>query len=131
VRVASAAEDWLAGSISIGLPTAMTALAASEPARSIVFPHMAEVDGFFTGVAVAAGDEDARVTIRVHDPSGTVIGEGTFHVPAGGELARLVGELVPDAPPQNGGYIRLESDVPVWAWEIYGTNGAMASGPPL
>jgi hypothetical protein len=131
VRVTSPANAPIAGAIDIALPTTMTALDRSEPATSIVFPHMAELGGFFTGIAVAAGNSDAELDIRVFDPEGTLLGSATFHVPAGGELARLVRELVPDAPPQNGGYIRLESDTPVWAWEIYGTPGAMASGPPL
>ena len=92
---------------------------------------MADLGGFFTGIAVAAGSTGAVVEIEVYSPEGVLTGADTFSVPPNGEIARLVSELVENFAPQNGGFIRLESNTPIWAWEIYGTLQAMASGPPL
>ncbi len=47
------------------------------------------------------------------------------------QLSRLVSELVAGVETQVGGYIRIRSDNPIWAWEIYGSGQVMASGPPL
>ena len=73
----------------------------------------------------------AEVTIEVFDASGMQSGSGTVSIPANGHVARLLNELIPGFGNQSGGYIRLMSDQPVAAWEIYGTVAAMASGPPL
>jgi hypothetical protein len=121
----------LMGVIDIELDTTLVTLAATSAKTEIVFPHVADLGGFFTGIALAAGASGAMVTIEVFTASGERSGFGTVGVGANGQLARLVRELIPEFPGQNGGYIRLQSDQPIWAWEIYGTLQAMASGPPL
>jgi hypothetical protein len=105
--------------------------AARPPATGVVFPHVADLDGFFTGIAIAAGSTDASVSIEVFTPAGEPSGAGTVEIGANGQIARLLRELIPEFDGQNGGYIRVRSTAPVWAWQIYGTLEAMASGPPL
>ena len=56
---------------------------------------------------------------------------GSVSVPANGHIARLLDQFIPGFGNQSGGYIRLTSDQPIAAWEIYGTATAMASGPTL
>lgn len=127
----SGSAEVLLGSMDIELPTTLVGVPASTASTSIVFPHMADLGGFFTGIAVAAGSAGAEIDIEVYSPNGVLTGADTFTVPTDGEIARLVSELVEGFAPQNGGFIQLESDTPIWAWEIYGTLQAMASGPPL
>jgi hypothetical protein len=121
----------LLGTIDIELDTTLVTLAATPAQTEIVFPHVAELGGFFTGIALAAGPSGATVTIEVFTVSGDSSGRDTVDVPANGQLARLIRELVPGHSAQNGGYIRLQSDQPIWTWAVYGTLDAMASGPPL
>jgi hypothetical protein len=97
----------------------------------MVFPHVADLDGFFTGIAMTAGPAGAEVLIDIRTASGETSGHAVVTVPADGHVSRLIREFVTDFEGQNGGYIRLESDQPIWAWQIYGTLDAMASGPPL
>ena len=121
----------LVGVIDIESADSVVTLAPVEAATDILFPHVAHGNGFFTGIALAAGASEATVTIEVFPASGGTPKVGTVVVASNGQIARLVSELVPEVTEQSGGYIRLTSDQPVWAWEIYGTDFAMASGPPL
>ena len=121
----------LVGVIDIERAGSVVTLAPVEAARDILFPHVAHGNGFFTGIAMAAGASETTVTIEVFPASGGMPKSGTIVVGSNGQIARLVSELVPEVSDQSGGYIRLTSDQPIWAWEIYGTDLAMASGPPL
>ncbi len=121
----------VAAVIDIETDQSVVTIAPVREATEIVFPHVANENGFFTGIAIAAAGSAAEVTIAVFDASGMQSGSGVVSVPANGHVARLLGELIPGFGNQSGGYIRLTSDQPVAAWEIYGTAAAMASGPPL
>jgi hypothetical protein len=85
----------------------------------------------FTGVAAAAGDGGAEVTIEVVGVSGEVVGTADFSVPPNCQIARLMREWVPEAKGRLSGYIRLNSNEPLWAWEPVGDGNFLVSGPPL
>ncbi len=121
----------VAAVIDIETDQSVVTIAPVREATEIVFPHVANENGFFTGIAVAAAGLAAQVGIEVFDASGMQSGSGVVSVPANGNVARLLSELIPGFGNQSGGYIRLTADQPVAAWEIYGTGAAMASGPPL
>ena len=121
----------IAAVIDIETDQSVVSIAPVEAATEIIFPHVANENGFFTGLAIAAGGPAAEVMIEVFEASGTRSGSGVVSVPANGQVARLLGEMIPGFGNQSGGYIRLTSDQPVAAWEIYGTAAAMASGPPF
>ena len=121
----------VAGVIDIETDQSVVAIAPVTEATEIVFPHVANENGFFTGIAMAAGGSGAEVTIEVFDTAGTQSGSGSVSVPPNGHIARLLDQFIPGFGNQSGGYIRLTSDQPIAAWEIYGTATAMASGPPL
>ena len=121
----------VAAVIDIETDQSLVTIAPVREATKIVFPHVANENGFFTGIAIAAWGAAAEVTIEVFDASGTQSGSGVVSVPENGHIARLLSEFIPGFGDQSGGYIRLTSDQPVAAWEIYGTATAMASGPPL
>ena len=121
----------LVGVIDIESADSVVTLAPVGAATDILFPHVAHGNGFFTGIALAAGALKTKVTIKVFPASGGTPKMGRIVVGSNGQIARLVSELVPGFTEQSGGYIRLTSNEPIWAWEIYGTDFAMASGPPL
>jgi hypothetical protein len=119
------------GVIDIETDSSLVTLGGIRAATEVLFPHVAHGNGFFTGVAIAAGSSAATVTIDVFPASGGTPQSAMITVPANGQIARVISELVPEVVEQSGGYIRLTSNQPIWAWEIYGTDQAMASGPPL
>jgi hypothetical protein len=121
----------ISGTIDIFRDSTLVSVPAWEPRSEMVFPHVADLDGFFTGIAMTAGPAGAEVLIDIRTASGETSGHAVVTVPADGHVSRLIREFVTDFEGQNGGYIRLESDQPIWAWQIYGTLDAMASGPPL
>ena len=131
VRVTALFSGSLVGSIDIETDTSLVTLAAGQGSTQVVLPYVANGYGFFTGVAVTAGRLGATVTVEVLSASGNVIATGTLNVPAEGHLADFLPKLIPGFTDQIGGYIRLQSDRRLWAWEIYGTEVSMGSGPPL
>jgi hypothetical protein len=111
-----------AGAVTIG---------ARPAATEFAFPHVANANGLFTGLAFATGGNAARITIDVYEPAGGTPKSATVTLAANQQLAKLVSEFVSGTATQVGGYIRIRSDQPIWAWEIYGSEQVMASGPPL
>jgi len=111
--------------------TGMVTMGARPAATEFAFPHVANGNGLFTGLAFATGANAARITIEVYDPSGGSPKSATINLGANQQLARPVSEFVAGTATQLGGYIRIRADQPIWAWEIYGSGQVMASGPPL
>jgi hypothetical protein len=121
----------IVGVLDIENATDPVTIGLRPAATDFVFPHVANGNGLFTGLALATGNSGARITIDVYDPSGNTSKSATITLTANQQLAKLVSELVSGTATQVGGYIRIHSDQPIWAWEIYGSGQVMASGPPL
>jgi hypothetical protein len=111
--------------------TGFVTLSARPAATEFVFPYVVNGSGFFTGLAFATGSAPARITVEVYESRGGSPRFATIPLGANQQLGRLINELVAGVATQLGGYIRVRSDQPIWAWEIYGSGGVMASGPPL
>jgi hypothetical protein len=132
VTAAAATEgSSIVGVLDIENETGLVTIGARPAAMEFVFPHVANGNGLFTGLAFAAGNRTARVTIEVYEAGGGSPKSSTITLGANQQLARLVSELVAGTTAQVGGYIRIRSDLPIWAWEIFGSGQMMASGPPL
>jgi hypothetical protein len=121
----------LIGMLDIENPTDTVAIGARPAGTNFTFPYLANGDGFFTGLAFATGTAAAKITIEVYPPSGGTPLSAAINLDANQQLSRLLNELVQASANQVGGYIRIRSDQPIWTWEIYGSAGAIASGPPL
>ncbi len=105
---------------------------SSRPAGTdFTIANISNGDGFFTGLAFATGNVAAKIAIEVYSSTGGAPVSGTMNLDANQELGRLLSDLVPASAGQAGGYIHIRSDQPIWAWEIFGSLRAMASGPPL
>jgi matrixin/IPT/TIG domain-containing protein len=121
----------LVGVLDIESSNGLVTVGTRPAATSIVFPHVAHGNGLFTGLALAAGARAASVTIDVYDSAGGTPRSTTVSLQANQQQARLISEFIPAINVQMGGYIRVTSDQPIWAWEIYGSGELMASSPPL
>jgi hypothetical protein len=121
----------LVGVVDIENETGLVTIGARPAATEFAFPHVANGNGLFTGLAFAAGNSTARLTIEIFEPPGGAPKSATITLGANQQLARLLSELVAGTATQVGGYIRIHSDQPIWAWQIYGSAQVMASGPPL
>jgi hypothetical protein len=124
-------QPAVVGILDIENETGLVTMGARPSSTEFTFPHVANGNGLFTGLAFATGANPASVTIEVYEPSGGSPKSATITLGANQQLARLVSELVAGTATQLGGYIRIRSNQPIWAWEIYGSGQVMASGPPL
>src|SRR5262249_37535104 len=106
-------------------------IGARPAATNIIFPHVAHGNGMFTALALASGSRKASITIEVYDAAGGMPRTAMVTLEANQQQAQLISQLIPSLTVQFGGYIRVRSDQPIWAWEIYGSTDVMASGPPL
>ena len=121
----------LVGVLDIENQTGLVTMGARPAATAFAFPHAANGNGLFTGLAFTTGSIAATITIEIYEPSGGTPKAATITLGANQQLGRLISELVTSVTTQMGGYIRIRSDQPIWAWEIYGSGDVMASGPPL
>jgi hypothetical protein len=121
----------LIGVVDISNPLNLVSLGSRPAAREFTFPHVAQGGGLFTGLCFVTGDTAATITIDVYSPAGDVRRSNTITLGANQQLPRLLGEVVPSVQDQFGGYIRVRSDQPILSWEVFGSNEAFASGPPL
>ena len=125
LRVQASGEGVI-GDIIFGDPLGVTNAAAlplqTQTFTEAVFNQVANGLGLFTGLAFYNPEpESAQILIQVFSPEGDLVGEETLELPAGQRLARLVPQLVPDSDGQIGGYIRVSSDQPLIAQQLFGT----------
>jgi parallel beta-helix repeat protein len=112
--------------------------AASLPLQSItfteaVFNQVASTDDFYTGLALFnPGTQAANVTIEVYTADGNKSGELNQELGPGRRLSKLLRELIPDTTGQVRGFIRIRSDVPLVAQELFGdiNLNLLSSVPP-
>jgi hypothetical protein len=121
----------MVGVLDIENEKGMTTLEARPAAKDFIFPYVVNGNGLYTGVAFAAGDSGANISIEVFGPNGGVPKSGTVTLGPNQQAARFISDLVPSVTAQMGGYIRIHSDQPVWGYEIYGSHEMLAAGPPL
>jgi hypothetical protein len=131
LRVSGGSLSALVGVLDIESPSDAVTLGARAAATDFTFPYVANGNGLFTGLAFATGSSAARITIDVYGPNGGSPASQIITVDTNQQLSRLLSEFVPATETQIGGYVRIRSDQPIWAWEIYGSSHVMISGPPL
>jgi len=108
-----------------------TPIGVRPASTDIWFPHVANGNGMYTGLAIATGSTATTVSIDVYLPNGGAPQSATINLGPNQQIAKQISELVPGVATQIGGYIHIRADQPVWTWEIYGSATIMASGPPL
>jgi hypothetical protein len=142
IRVAAPEGSKLIGNVFFGNadPTEDSLnFAASLPlfesgTRDLVFSHVAQSAGYYTGLAVMLPPEvfaGANVSVEVFDSAGKSNGSSSFAIKPGQRKVCIIGALFPETNGQTGGYVRLTSDQPVISFEIFGsTDGRMLAAVP-
>lgn len=122
--------DTVSGGLAVVPPQA-------TPRASMLFAHVAGLPTWYTGLALLnASDTNASIEISVLNPAGELIGNTVkFDLSPKHKTARLLGDLVPEANSQNGGFVIVRSSVPLFGLQLFGgTNGKIlsniASGRP-
>src|SRR5207249_3060884 len=96
--------------------------APPAPLKDIYFSHIAQGQGYYTGLALLnPGNSAAAVTVEAFNASGVSLGKTTLPLDGEGRKARLVRELIPQITNQLGGYIHVTSTAPVFALELFGS----------
>ena len=139
IRVSAPAGSKLLGNVLFGDgdPTAgLLHFGAALPlsvsgSTSFVFPHVAQGNGYYTGVAFLAPG-GARLKADVYDASGRKAGSASLDLAPNLRIASLLEWLIPETAGQVGGYIEVTSDRPVIGFELFGTtDGKVLSAVPL
>lgn len=128
-------DQGVLGALSFGDPVAGTYMAAlplmstSAAKREILFGHVAvgiagNVD-YFTGLALVnpSATATAHIELQLYTKDGNLVAttNDPYDLGPNGKAARLVQELIPDFKgSQFGGFIRLLSDVEVYAYMLFG-----------
>lgn len=126
----------LSGYLTYGTQKALAAVTSmSQPRMQLTFSHVAEAGtGFFTGLALLnTNAEPATLTISVYKAGGQkIVTSNRITIAANGQKVALLHQLVGDiVKGQAGGYIVVQSDLPIQGIEIFGTDtlSAMANVP--
>ena len=141
-----ASGPGIVGDVLFGDPDQVDFAAALQlqtlPFTEAVFGHVANLEGFFTGLALyfpgtgapspqGTGSEEATVTIEVFGSDGQLTGMGQLGLDVGDRTSRTLVELVPESAGQAGGYIVVTSDRPIIGQELFGTlNLSLQSAVP-
>ena len=105
----------------------------THPFTEAVFNQVANVSGFFTGLAFfypgmleedspQGPQRDTEITIQVFLPGGEMAGEKTVTLPPGERTSQLVEQLV-DQIELEGGYVRISSTEEIIAQMLFGLSG--------
>ncbi len=126
----------LSGYLTYGTQKALAAVVSmAEPQRQLTFSHVAEVGtGFFTGLALLnTNAKPTSVIVSVYRADGRWTATGdTVTLAANEQRVALLHQLAGSAVKgQAGGYVLVESTLPIQGIEIFGTDtlSALANVP--
>jgi hypothetical protein len=102
------------------------------PLQDFVYAHIAQNQGYYTGVAIINPNATATtVNLQVFTADGIEVGSASTQLQPGQKVAKLLYELVPSSAGQLGGYIRVQSALPVVSFSVFGTvDGKLLSAVP-
>ena len=103
-------------------PARTTTPIARDAQSRLMFSHIAQGGGYFTGLALLnTGADTATVTIEIHSPSGTTLASNVVTLGAGERMIGLLNELFPSIQNQLGGFVRVDSTRPIYGLQIFGS----------
>jgi hypothetical protein len=104
-----------------GLVRTTTPIARESQSR-LLFSHIAQGGGYFTGLALLNAEaEAATVTIEVHAATGATLASKDVTVRAGERMIGLINELFPSIQNQLGGFVRVISTRPIYGLQVFGS----------
>ena len=100
----------------------------SQTFTEAVFSQVANVPGFFTGLAFFnPGPGAAAFVVEVYAADGALVGSETLNLPEGQRRSALVDEIVPASAGQAGGYVVIRTDVGLIAQMLFGATSVDGS----
>jgi hypothetical protein len=97
------------------------------PASEFIFSHVAQAQGWFTGVAMMNPNQTAAdFTLDVFRQDGALVGSRTGSLKPGEKISRLLYQLIPATARQIGGYIRVRADIPLVSFSLFGTDDGLS-----
>ena len=137
IEVESTSEA-INGTLSCAIPSigSQAAVAGETIGRTrALFSHIStrEELGFFTGVAVLnSGSLVTNVQMVAVNPVGMVLGSVGMTLRPRERISKLITELIPEADDQDGGFVWVSSDLPVYLSSLFGSDrdGVLANVPP-
>jgi len=97
------------------------------PASEFIFSHVAQGQGYFTGVAMMnPNPEPVAFTLEVFKNDGTLVGSYTDSLQPGEKISKLLYQLVPASGRQLGGYTRVRSELPLVSFSLFGTDDGLS-----
>jgi minor extracellular serine protease Vpr len=123
IRISSATGKLL-GSLTFSDPGAQFIASLplqSQGAREFALDHVAQTPEVFTGIALLnPGPGAALVSVEAFNASGVSQGLDLIRLAAGEKRARLLFELIPGLVSQQGGFLRVRSNAPLFGYELFG-----------
>ena len=93
----------------------------SQGGREFIMGHVAETSELFSGLALLnPSSYQALVSIEVFESDGAPSGSSLLQLAPDQKLARLLPELIPDLGHQEGGFVRVRSNVPILGSQVFG-----------
>ena len=94
--------------------------AESSPKKAYATAHLANGEGFSTGMAVLypGAEGTAEVEISIYTSQGDQVGEKQLSLGPGHREVKLLSELIPDLPALATGYAKIVSDQPIFVLEL-------------
>ncbi len=92
------------------------------PLDRMLYSRISETSRLFTGLVwINSSPVDAILTVSLVHPDGTTFAQRAVDVPANSKYSALLGDIIPRAAGENGGYVFVRSTVPVWGTGIIGS----------
>jgi len=133
----SADGNGIIGDVVFGEPDNLDYAAAlplqTERATRMIFCQVADSNEFFTGLAFFnPNQEDSSITIRVYSNEGGLTGSTSFNLGAGKRTSRFLREFIPASAGQVGGYVVVDSTLPLVGQELFGGQNSefLSAVPP-
>ena len=95
----------------------------SEPAKDVIYSHVAQDATFFTGIAIVnTNSQPANVTVSIFNKDGVQVGSGTRTIAAFARMSEVLNQVDSRLSPQSSGYFRVISDRQVFSFALFGTH---------
>lgn len=124
----------MSGYVNYGIPATgswASVAAQARPLTNGIFSHIATTLGYFTGVAVLNPSSLATgVSVVAYSGAGEVLGRSAKVLAPGQRDSQLLTELIDEADNLGSGYIRVNSDRPIFMTSLFGTSRILANIPP-
>jgi len=92
-------------------------------ARDLIFPYVISLYPWYTGITlINSGSQPAQVSLHAYDEAGNLLETHALPdpIPPSGKYVRLVEYIFPTADPAQIRSIRVESDISLMGFELFG-----------